>query len=295
MRLLFTLLPQFLWGSVMIAANFPEELRRLPQWVLWKFLPGKATQDNYSDPKPRKVPFWKRNHPASSTDPRTWSSFERALEEYSLRRNWWEGLMFALTDSNGITFIDADNAYPSDAAEIAPWAAGLQSHFADTYQEASVSDTGFHILCRARPSHCGQWTIHCGEREVGKVEIYDHSRFVVMTGAVAEDMPRVLTGHQGDVDLLVGGLDAQKRKWEARHRGHRGLTSSVSPATSEESIPQGHRHKELVRRAGHMRCAGLSPEEMEQKLMQFNAKICGGHYSSSHIRQIVRSASRWTQ
>jgi hypothetical protein len=203
--------------------------------------------------------------------------------------------MFALTERNGITFIDADNAYASDAAVIAPWAAGLQRHFADTYQEASVSNTGFHILCKARVPRCGQWMIHCGEREIGRVEIYDRSRFVVMTGAMADEMPRALTEHQRDVDLLVTGLDEQKSKWEARHRGRRGLATSVLPATSEESIPQGDRHKELLRRAGHMRRAGLSPEELEQKLMEFNVKLCGGHYSSSRIRQIVRSALRWPQ
>ena len=56
MRLLFAILQTFLWVSVVIATNIPEELRALPQWVLWKFLPGKATPAN-PDPKPRKVPF----------------------------------------------------------------------------------------------------------------------------------------------------------------------------------------------------------------------------------------------
>jgi hypothetical protein len=292
MSLLLAIPPFFLWGSVVFAANISEELRRLPQWALWKFLPGEATP-NDPDPKPRKMPFWKQGRPASSTDPRTWSSFERVLDEYSLRRNWWDGIMFALAESNGITFIDADHAYPSDASEIAPWAAGLQQRFADTYQEASVSDTGFHILCHARAARCGKWIIHCGEREIGKVEIYDRSRFVVMTGALADDMPHVLTGHQSDVERLVASLDAQKAKWEAHHRRRSGPETSPLYGTAEGAIPPGHRHKELVRRAGHMWKAGLSPEEVEQKLMQFNATLCGGHYSNSHIRQIVRSASRW--
>src|SRR5262245_34159604 len=99
---LFLMLPLFLLGSIVIAANFPEELRRLPQWTLWKFLPGKPTTDN-PNPKPRKVPFWKMNRPASSTDPRTWSEFAHVLDEYHLRRNYWDGVMFALAERNGIT------------------------------------------------------------------------------------------------------------------------------------------------------------------------------------------------
>jgi hypothetical protein len=281
-------------GYIIIAANIPEELRRLPQWTLWKFLPGKATPAN-PNPKPRKVPFWKRDCPASSTNPRTWSQFARVLDEYLLRRNWWDGLMFALIENNGITFIDADNAYPSDAAEIAPWAAGLQRRFADTFQEASVSDTGFHILCHARAPRGGQWTVHRGEAEIGKVEVYDHARFVVMTGATAEDMPHVLTEHQADVDRLVMSLEAQKSQWEARYQKRCGPTASSLVDASGGGIPQGHRHKELVHRAGHMWKAGMTPEEMEQKLIECNATLCGGHYSDSHIRQIVRSATRWSR
>jgi primase-polymerase (primpol)-like protein len=291
MRLLFTLLPLFLWGSVVIAVNFPEELRRLPQWVLWKFLAGKATSDN-PHPEPRKVPFWKQNRPASATDPRTWSDFARALDEYLVRRNWWDGLMFALTEGNGITFIDADNAYPSDASEIARWAEGLQTRFADTYQEASISDTGFHILCHARAPRCGQWVIHHDELKIGQVEVYDRARFVVMTGITGEEMPRILTDHQGDVERLVNGLDAQRARRAARRGGQRYVSFS---ATSGDAIPPGHRHHELVRRASHMWKAGMLPEELEQKLSEFNATLCGGHYPASHIRQIVRSAMRWSR
>jgi primase-polymerase (primpol)-like protein len=290
MRLLFEILS--LPGSVVIAANFPEELRRLPQWTLWKFMPGKATPDSPS-PKPRKMPFWKMNRPASSTNPRTWSGFSHVLDEYLLRRNWWDGLMFALKESNGITFIDVDNAYPSDAAEVAPWAAGLQRRFADTYQEGSVSDTGFHILCHARPQRCGQWSIHRGNDEIGKVEIYCRSRFVVMTGTMADDMPNVLTDHQHDVERLVVGLNAQKGKWEARHQKRGPVSNPASAADGD--IPQGQRHKELVRRAAHMWKAGMSAAEVEQKLIEFNATLCRGHYSASHIRQIVRSATRWAR
>ena len=292
MRLLFAILPLFLCGSVVNAVNFPEELRRLPQWAMWKFLPEKATPSN-PNPKRRKMPFWKVSRPASSTNPRTWSDLAYVLDEYLLRRDWWDGLMFALVEENNITFIDADNAYVSDASEIAPWAAGLQTHFADTYQEASVSDTGFHILCHAHPPRCGQWNIYRGETEIGKVEVYDRARFVVMTGVTGKDMPLILTDHQSDVKRLVTALDAEKARREARHYKRCSPVSPSFPPTTEGAIAPAYRHKELVRRAGYMWKAGLSAEEMEQKLIEINGTLCGGHYPHSHIRQIVRSAMRW--
>jgi hypothetical protein len=294
MRLLCTTLPLLLLGAVLIVEHFPEELRRLPQWALWKFIPGKVTPDN-PFPKPRKVPFSAFNRTASPTDSSTWSEFSRIFDQYLLLSGWCDGLVFGLIENNGITFIDADNAYPSDAAEIAPWAEGLQTRFADTYQEASVSDTGFHILCHARAPRCGQWSMHHGKAEIGKVEVYDRARFVVMTGAQAADMPHILTDHQRDVERIVMRLTSQKAQWEARYGNHCRPAEHSSPAAPRGGIPPGHRHNELVRRAGHMWKAGMSPEEVEQKLIEINATLCGGHYPDSHIRQIVRSAARWSR
>jgi hypothetical protein len=99
--------------------------------------------------------------------------------------------------------------------------------------------------------------------------------------------------HQSDVDHLVMYLDLQKSRWEARHQQRWGPGVNSFPAASGGGIPQGHRHKELVRRAGYMWKAGMAPEEIEEKLIECNATLCGGHYPDSHIRRIVRSASRW--
>ena len=54
--------------------SIPEELRKLEQFVCWKREVGKKG-------KPTKVPYNAgTNEKASSTDPTTWCSFEKALE-----------------------------------------------------------------------------------------------------------------------------------------------------------------------------------------------------------------------
>ena len=51
--------------------NIPHELKRRPQWVLWRY----ETRDG----KPTKVPYNARTgYRADSTDPATWCSFDEA-------------------------------------------------------------------------------------------------------------------------------------------------------------------------------------------------------------------------
>ena len=49
--------------------NIPVELRQLTQWVNWRIAQREG--------KPTKVPKQPSGANASSTDPRTWSTFER--------------------------------------------------------------------------------------------------------------------------------------------------------------------------------------------------------------------------
>ena len=56
--------------------NIPEELKSIPNWVIWKLIE--------SNGKLTKVPFQSKNPdlPASTTNPKTWSTFNDAVQVF---------------------------------------------------------------------------------------------------------------------------------------------------------------------------------------------------------------------
>ena len=51
--------------------NLPAELKSLPNWVLWRYLPPKSNGGKW-----RKVPFQPNGKTADTTDRSTWSAFD---------------------------------------------------------------------------------------------------------------------------------------------------------------------------------------------------------------------------
>jgi len=80
--------------------NLPEDLRRLPQWLLWR-----SVQET-PDVKPTKLPISVHTgNLASVTNPSTWATFEAACQ-YAEHAS---GIGFVLTQESGLTCIDLDN------------------------------------------------------------------------------------------------------------------------------------------------------------------------------------------
>ena len=58
--------------------NIPTELKRLPRWVMWKYLQvGENNEARFS-----KVPLTTHGKGASSTDPNTWTDYFSAKAAY---------------------------------------------------------------------------------------------------------------------------------------------------------------------------------------------------------------------
>jgi primase-polymerase (primpol)-like protein len=248
--------------------RIPEEIIELPQWVLWGY--------EERDGKLTKVPYQPRGrlYRARSNDPRTWASFDTAMEMWRHHGEHVAGIGFVFSADDPYCGIDLDNCYPSDAAEIAAWAEGILERFADTYCEQSPSKTGVKIWCRANAPRCGKWAV-----EAGAVEIYDHGRFFTVTGRSAGIA--VITDHQTDIEALVANLD------QDRHRHHAG-TRAVP-----EVIAKGQRHKTLLSLAGSMVRRGMIPEAVEAALLVTNQKQCDPPYEPKHIQKLVASTAKW--
>jgi hypothetical protein len=253
-------------------SNLPPELTTRPRWLVWRFQQraGKAT----------KVPFQCSGRSASVSNPRHYSSFVYAFEVWRLQHFPCDGLGFVFTPELGLCGLDVDGCYPSDAAEIAPWAASFEQRFSNTFHESSPSEAGIKFWLKAKAPRCGKWDVGSG-----KVEIYDHGRFFTVTGWADNSIPRVITDHQRDIELLVANLD--------RLRGREHTRTPASPQSGIPAlIPQGERHKSLLRIAGWLWHRGLDPEEIAAALHTFNSRRCYPPHTPEHIDQIIRSMER---
>lgn len=172
--------------------KIPQELLLYNKWVMWKLeqvidsnTKEVVIDDKTGEPKITKVPYQVNGEKASSKDSSTWSSYIRALE--SLNSSKYDGIGFVLTKDDPYTVIDLDNSIVDGRmnAEHGRIISSLNS-----YTEYSQSGTGFHIFVKAKKPGT-----RCKNKEKN-IEIYDNSRFIVMTGDHLENSPLDIEGNQ---------------------------------------------------------------------------------------------------
>ena len=147
----------------------PQELRDLPQWVAWRF----AKRDGNA--KPTKVPInAETGKAASSTDPATWTSFEKALVAYQSGHG--DGIGFVFSTDDPYTGIDLDSCY-DEVGQMAEWAENIVVRL-DSYTELSPSGRGLQIIIRG--------TLPAKGRRKGAIEMYSEGRYFTMTGESVE-------------------------------------------------------------------------------------------------------------
>lgn len=133
----------------------PEELKRLPQWVVTD-----ATK------KPMQID----GSMASVIDPATWSTFEEVTAAKPAH------IGFVFTEADPYAFIDLD--IPRNEVDKARRDKILESF--PSYTEYSMSGKGYHIIVKGKVPE--------GARR-DKVEIYSQARYAVMTGNVVKPLP----------------------------------------------------------------------------------------------------------
>lgn len=162
----------------------PFEMKRYPQWVLWKF--------ESINGKPTKVPYTINGKKASVNNPVDWVEFDQLVPHIER----YDGVGFVLTKNDPFAFIDLDH---TDDQEQFARQQNIYNEFLDTYSELSPSGKGLHIICKG--------SIPQGRRR-GKVEMYSSQRFMTMTGNVYNNAP--ITEQQHKLDNLFNALGATK-------------------------------------------------------------------------------------
>jgi Primase C terminal 1 (PriCT-1) len=249
--------------------HIPDDLTELDQWVLWRH------------ERETKVPYQTNGHPASSTDPSTWSSFETAIDTWRNRPKLYVGVGYVLSRSDPFVGVDLDDCLESESVPK-PWVRGIVARFCDTYTEISPSGIGLKLFARGRlPANVGRVIIRNGKEPVGAIEMYSQARFFTVTGRAFNNSPIQIEDHAADILELY--------KW-ARGSGRRG----ECPANANARIPHGRQHLTLVSICGTLRRRGLCDEAIEACLQIVNAKQCERPGPPENIRRIVQSSRRWS-
>ncbi|MET8537079.1 hypothetical protein ABZV67_36065 [Streptomyces sp. NPDC005065] len=142
-----------------------------------------------------KVPITVAGMAASSTDPRTWSSYTEAVKSTA-----GVGTGFVLSDVDDVVCIDLDHCINTLTGRLAPWAAAIVNDAGATYVEVSPSGDELHIWGRADVRH-GRLI----RRPDGTaVEIYGTGRYIAMTGRRHGNAPSLLGDISDVCTALVG-------------------------------------------------------------------------------------------
>ncbi|CDR15073.1 predicted protein [Streptomyces iranensis] len=138
---------------------------------------------------------------ASSTDPRTWSTYKDATVSTA-----GVGLGFVLSDEDDIVCLDLDHSINTLTGRLAPWAAAILRDAGTTYVEVSPSGDGLHIWGRAN--------VRQGRRirrpDGTAVEVYGTGRYIAMTRRRHGNSPSILADLSAVVSKLTSGCQTRK-------------------------------------------------------------------------------------
>ena len=196
--------------------NIPSELKGTPNWVCWKSIPDEKSHSGI-----KKIPINPQTggH-AMSNNPITWSDFDTAVRE-SVK---YQGIGYMFTNSPffGVDIDDCREAiddYNNGGTNniVYDCISGLQS-----YSELSQSGNGIHIICKGE--------LPKGARRKGKVEMYDHGRFFIMTGNSCSEYANIAECTEAIKPLY------QKYLGETKKPVCKEAKSSITGTLTEEKI-----------------------------------------------------------
>src|SRR6266536_2924028 len=171
------------------AKAIPAELVGLRQWVRWKY----ATDESSS--KTTKKPLCLNGTLASSTDPKTWKTFEQVSKAGG--NGHFDGVGFVFTEADDYAGIDLDECLNEDGS-VKDWAKPILARFSGTYAEISPSGRGIKIWCRGKLATGKNIEFYIDSVKCG-VEAYSWGRFFTCTGRRWQNAPLAITPHQADI------------------------------------------------------------------------------------------------
>ena len=177
-----------------IVENIPDALKDRRQWVNWRLLKIKGTE--------QKISFTPgTNEWAKSNDPTTWRTFDEAVNNLDS----YDGLTYATAEDDGVVCIDIDDCRDPDSGEIGDWALEI-IRMLDSYTEISPSGAGIRIaLSGKKPGGRSQNPLAAPEH-LRSVEIYERTHFLSFTGWHLDRTPLTVDDGQDGLVLLYTSI-----------------------------------------------------------------------------------------
>jgi putative DNA primase/helicase len=169
-------------------AAIPGSLKEIPRWLLWKYIKKKKPDGTINW---TKVPFQCSGAPASTTDPRTWCSYEDALDAWMVGE--FDGI--GMTLGADVQGIDLDDCRDPVTGKLNEFSIEVLSKVKG-YAEVSPSGTGIKLF--AKTNLDGSRT----KKEIG-VELYREGRYFTVTGRLLNDKHLDLSGEVQTIDWLI--------------------------------------------------------------------------------------------
>jgi Protein of unknown function (DUF3987) len=199
--------------------RIPWELTLHPQWVLWRW-------ELNDEGKWTKPPYMGNQRHASSTDPATWASFDDVSGVY--KRGGFDGIGFALDPALGYVGVDLDNVVDPGGA-IHPEARRIVDELR-SYTERSPSGRGLRIILRG--------TLPPGWRKTAKyavsIEVYDHSRYLTITGHHLEGTPETIEARAAEMATLHARVAAAIT---GSSNGHQPMLAAAPTGSNGHLVP----------------------------------------------------------
>jgi hypothetical protein len=245
----------------------PDSLAELKQWIVWRY-------EQRDGGKSTKVPYQINGCHASSTDPKTWCSWDEALKTWHENLSRWSGTGFVFSADDPFFGIDLDDCVEADG-KLKPWALPIMERFFDSYAEISPSGRGIKLWGRGRLPGGGA-AFPLGD---GRVEIYDQARYFTVTGNHWAGQMFDIEEHQAALDWLLALSPHGQKK--------------VPFKLDEGKIPKGSQHDTLVSIAGTMRARGCEYPEIEAALLEINRSRLEEPAPEENIKRIAGSVCRY--
>lgn len=158
--------------------HIPQALKATPSWICWMAKPNGERVE--------KIPVCATTlQHASSTDPGTWTTYEKA--KHVAEKHAGLGLGFVFQRDAGIVGIDLDKCRDASTGVMEPWAHDIVRGL-NSYTEVSPSGEGVHTYVSG--------VLPPGRRKKGRVEVYETGRFFTMTGRHLPGTPLTVEDRQ---------------------------------------------------------------------------------------------------
>jgi hypothetical protein len=195
-------------------------MRDLRQWLCWR------TEER--DGKPTKVPYDpSTGEKAESTNPKTWTSYKKAVSV--CKDHGYEGIGFVFTPEDDLCGVDLDKCLDPETGEIEGWAQEVIEEL-DSYTEISPSGTGVHILVRG--------VLPAGRNRKGHFEAYDRGRYFTVTGKHLAGTPLTIEDRQEELRGVV-----------RRVFGEESTNGHAKPVAAPEPVASHLSDDEVIERA----------------------------------------------